>query len=135
MLRDRRGVAAIEFAVILPVMLMAIMPITDIARVAMARIQATQAMRNLAAYAQLHPPIDVTDLTGWTLPAIPGHTIAANVVCGNVADGTACTDPSQIPKRFVFTTTVKLAPMFPNPYSHITACSMGCLLRHAERFQ
>ncbi|MBL6456314.1 hypothetical protein JMJ55_13350 [Belnapia sp. T6] len=127
--RDRRGVATAELALILPVLVALAFPVADVAAAVVRMIGAYQTLRGLGAYAQFHPPADVTNISAWTLPAVPGFTVSAQVLCGDTAS--ACTSNTVSPKWVSLATTVTLSP-------HVLALCPppnGCRIVHTERFQ
>jgi hypothetical protein len=128
-LRSRRAVAASEFALVLPVLIGLSLPVADVASVAVRSIAAYQTLRGLGAYAQFHPPPDVTNTAGWTLPAVPGFTVTAQVLCGDAA--TACTSNASFPKWVSLATTVTVSTQV------LGLCRPpgGCRIVHTERFQ
>jgi hypothetical protein len=54
--RDRRAAAAVEFAVILPILVTIVLGCVDFGRFCYAHISVTNAAREGAYYASLHPP-------------------------------------------------------------------------------
>jgi Flp pilus assembly protein TadG len=128
---DRRGVAALEFGVIALVVIALLLPITDLVVAALQYMSAYQAMRDLGAYAQYHAPPDVTNTSGWTLPATTAQVIATTVLCGNTA--TACSaGNTNSPKWFRFSTDIVVAPMFP---AVVPGLAGTYTLSYSERFQ
>lgn len=133
---DRSGVAAVEFAVVFPVMLALLLPTTDIALVALRRIEAFQAMRSLAAYAQFNPPPDITNASSTAAWAqnlasrIPGYTITPQVLCGDAASPCSSSNTAS-PKWVRLSTNVTVQPIV------LSICPPpnGCNLVHTGRFQ
>jgi hypothetical protein len=150
---DRSGVAAMEFAVIGTVVVALLLPIADVASLALTYMRTFQAMRNLAAYAQYNPPPDITAPTTWpSLPNTmtgfsvtpqastvapaqsgPGAVIGINitVLCGD-PPGAACTAADAAnaakPKWYSLSANLKLDPMY-------LAALTGGVISYAERFQ
>jgi hypothetical protein len=123
---DRRGMAALEFAIIATVMVGLFLPLSDLAIAAIQYVGAYQGLRDLGAYAQYHAPADVTDLTAWTLPTITGYTINTTIMCGTLA----CSSTNTVsPQWFVFSTNIRLTPMF------LTALAGTYTVVYSERFQ
>jgi hypothetical protein len=126
--RDRRGVAAMEGALIFPLLIALLLPISDLGAAALQYMAAYQNMRNLGAYAQYHLPPDVTNLAGWTLPSVPGSTITSKVMCGETT--TACSAANLAsPKWMAFSTNIVINPMF------LTAIGGTYTVNYSERFQ
>jgi Flp pilus assembly protein TadG len=130
-LSDRRGVSALEFAIVSSVLVGLLLPISDLIIAFTQYISAYQAVRDLGAYAQYHTSaIDMTT-TPWTvpMPTIAGHSITVQVMCGSTS--TPCSDTTKSPKWFVFSTTFTLNPVF------VTALAAGnpYTVTFSERFQ
>jgi Flp pilus assembly protein TadG len=126
---DRRGVAAVEFALIAAVMVGLLLPISDLVVAAIQYMGAYQAERDLGAYAQYHTGAINTAVTPWTvtLPTIAGYTITTSVMCGTTS--TVCSDGTLSPKWFLFSTTITLTPTF------LTALAGSYTIDYSERFQ
>ena len=126
---DRRGVAALEFALIATVMAGLLLPISDLIVAAIQYMGAYQAERNLGAYAQYHTGAINTAVTPWTvtLPTISGYTITTSIMCGTTS--TVCSDGTLSPKWFLFSTTITLTPVF------LTALAGTYTVDYSERFQ
>jgi Flp pilus assembly protein TadG len=100
---DRRGVSAIEFAAIAPIMVIAMLGAYDLGNAAQQQIDLQEAVRSGGAYAMGHPT-DVAGIqtivanslpSGWTLTN-PGGVAAVACSCldpssGNVTNLTGCT--------------------------------------------
>jgi Flp pilus assembly protein TadG len=128
--RDRRGVAAMEAGIVLTLLVGLMLPITDFAVAATQYIGAYQALRDLGAYALVHPPKDVTSPATWTasLPVISGYRIAAYLLCGT--GDTTCSAANQAsPKVIKLTTTITVSPMF------VSGLAGSYTVTYAERFQ
>ena len=126
--QDRRGVAAMEAGIVFLLLIGLLLPVADFAVAALQYVGAYQALRDMGAYAQVHPPKDVTNLAGWSLPTISGYTGTTQVLCG--AAGTVCSAAnSGSPKIFSFTTTITITPMF------LTGLAGTQTIAYSERFQ
>ena len=69
---DWRGVSAVEFAVIAPVMVALIVPIADIGQAVITYISTYQSLRDAAAFALVNTPPDLTaDLTAYYQNKVP----------------------------------------------------------------
>lgn len=105
--RDRRGVSAIEFAMIAPIMAILMLGAYDLGNAVQQQIQLQEGVRAGGAYA-INRPTDVNGIQNAVAGAIPGLTLAntntpgkADVVCsclnpntGTVASLAACTAPN-----------------------------------------
>jgi len=145
--QDRRGVSALEFAMIGSVMATLVVPITDIGIATVTYISAYQSLRSVGAYALYNPPSDVTDSTilanylSGKLPAttkVMTNTITnttVSVCAGNTnITPTSCVAPTTAspPLSFLFKTTVTLNPIiFPLGCKSPT----GCQITYVEQFQ
>lgn len=127
-LMGRRGVAALEFSLIFPIMIGLLLPIVDLGVAAFNYVSAYQTLRNLGAYARYHTPPDVTNLAGWYLPSINGYTITTQVMCGDV-NAVCSASNAATPKWFVFSTPITLSPMFLSPLAGTYT------VEYSERFQ
>jgi Flp pilus assembly protein TadG len=149
MVVDRRGVAAMEFAIVGLFMIALLLPISDVASAAITSMRAYQAMRDVAAYAQYNPPPDVTSPATWPnlpssmpgysvtpqstitapSPSVPGSTLAINitVLCG-APPGGPCLSASTTPKWFYLTANLQFTPMYLRSLT-------GGVISYSERFQ
>jgi hypothetical protein len=153
MLSDRHGVATMEFAVIGTLVIALLLPISDVAALALTYMRTFQAMRNVAAYAQYNPPPDITAPTDWpnlpntmegfsvaaqsstAAPAAspPGSSIGINitVLCGD-PPGAACTaaDVANAAKQkwYYLSARLRLDPLY-------LAGLTGGVISYSERFQ
>lgn len=142
-----------EFAVIGMFVVALLLPISDVASVAITYMRTFQAMRNLVAYAQYNPPPDITAPTTWPrLPntmagyavsaqsgtaapakSAPGSVIGINitVLCGD-PPGAACTAADAAnaaqPKWFYLTANLQLDPLY-------LVTLTGGVISYSERFQ
>ena len=133
LLRDTRGVAAVEFGIIASAMIGLLLPITDIGVAAMRYSSAYQALRSVGAYALYNPPPNLTDLSKLRamLPAGQDNTVIT--VCGDTLSSPVdcpAGGPSLPPRSFVFSTKFKL-----NPIIFDVGCKEGCTVTYLERFQ
>jgi Flp pilus assembly protein TadG len=128
LIKDQRGVAAMEFGVIGLFMIALLLPIADLASAALQYVGAYQSLRDLGAYAQYHVPPDVTNTATWSLPTITGHVITTAVMCGSAAAVCSATNTAS-PKWFNFSTNITLAPMF------LTSMAGTYTIYYSERFQ
>jgi hypothetical protein len=155
-LLDRRGVAAMEFAILGLFIVALLLPISDVAAAALTYMRTYQAIRNVAALVQYNPPPDITQagtwpnlpsesgyMTGYDLSAhdtivtppqsTPGSTIAIYVTvrCGD-PPGARCTNADvsspTTAKWYYLNANVKLNPMY------ITSLTGG-ELSYSQRFQ
>jgi hypothetical protein len=99
-------------------------------------------LRAFGQYVQLHPPPDVTNTSGWTLPTtVAGYPISnVQVLCGDTSAGAVCSSANvTLPtKYYSYTTTVTLSPFkYLKPVlcrsSNANPCSFT--LPYSERFQ
>lgn len=63
--KERRGAAAVEFAIVLPVLVTVLLGVTDFGRVSYTSISLANAARAGAAYASMNPYSDLTQ-AAWT---------------------------------------------------------------------
>src|SRR3954449_384736 len=105
---DTRGAAAVEFAVIAPVMLAMLLPLADLGVAAVRYVGAYEQLRSVGAYAAAHPPADITDLSGYLSGVKPASISVA--ACGDTlpCSGTVPTSP---PISLLLSTTITLKPM------------------------
>ena len=113
---DRRGVSAIEFAIVAPVLIGLLLPLTDLALAARQYIQGYQALRAVGAYTQYNPPPDITKPGSWTTTVdamlSQGVLSAGNIqiLCGD--PGTACTAAPVFPRTYVLSASITITPLF-----------------------
>jgi Flp pilus assembly protein TadG len=138
--RDRRGVAALEFGLIAPLMIALLLPIADLGFAALQYISAYQALRAVGAYALYHPPPDLANRSDLQAKlefelsqAVSATTTETKVkICGDTL--ASCSDdavPVSTPRSFLFTTTLTITPIFPA----FDVCGGGCTVHYLERFQ
>jgi Flp pilus assembly protein TadG len=87
LLADRRGVAAWEFIIIVPILLFALLlPIADVGVAALRYMQVRQAMRDLGALVQYptNQPSDLTTVSADTWPKLPTTMGTFSVTIGSV---------------------------------------------------
>ena len=134
--RDRRGVAALEFALIMPVIIALFVPIADVGMAALQYMTAYQAVRTAGAYARYHPPSDITDLAAgsWKTTVLgmlpPGSAVHAK--CGDPDSGSVAdcsTGNLAQPRWFEFSTTVNLDPLI------VESLRGAYPVDYSERFQ
>jgi Flp pilus assembly protein TadG len=114
--RDRKGVAAVEFAIIVPVLIALLLPIADVGIAAMSYISAYQSVRDAAAYAMYNPPKDLNNIpTTYLSQQLPPNTSV--IACGD----TVCTTVPAAPTSLLFTRTITL-----KPFIFDVGCSAGC---------
>jgi Flp pilus assembly protein TadG len=107
--RDRRGIAAMEAVLVLPILIALLLPITDLGLAALQYMSAYQALRDVGAYAQYHIPSDL--IAQWTSP---DTSVTATIMCtSSLGQPQVCSSPFGNPKWFVFTNHITLKPMFP----------------------
>ena len=87
--RDRRGVSALEFAIVAPVMAMLLFGAYDFSNAAQQQIQLQEAVRAGGAYA-ISRPTDVTGIQNAVAGALPG---GRQLVGGVAAVSCSCMDP------------------------------------------
>jgi Flp pilus assembly protein TadG len=126
LLKNRRGVAAIEFAVIAPVMIGIILPIADITLVVLTKIEAYQAIRGAAATLRLNPPQDLANFS--KIVTVGRYNFQVTALCNSAP----CTESnvSAFPKSFSLVGSV--SPPAVVFYNH---CGSGCNIWHSERLQ
>jgi Flp pilus assembly protein TadG len=111
--RDRRGVSAIEFAAIAPIMIMLVLGAYDFGNAAQEQSALQQAVADAGAYALSHPT-DFSGITTAVTTAFPSST--ANLGC-------SCMNPSTgIVASTQFTCTV------PNLTTYCTGSNTGKLI-------
>ena len=131
LVRDRRGVSAIEFAVIGSVMVALIVPIADIGVKAMTYISTYQSLRDAAAYALVSAPPDLTaDLTAYYQTQVPTWPSGISVyACGD----TVCTANQASPTSLVFRKTITLTPIVWN--AGCTSTDPPCTVTYLQPLQ
>jgi Flp pilus assembly protein TadG len=108
--RERKAVAAIEFAVVISFIVGLVAPMADIVIAINTYLSTYQSLSAAAAYGTYHPPQDITNMTvdNWptTIQSLfSGSSKSATVLCGN--PGTTCTATSSpLPRYFVLSTTI-----------------------------
>jgi hypothetical protein len=137
-IRNERGAVALEMPLAyLFIILLFLFPLADLANFGFQFISAYQALRNLGQYTMYHVPPDVTNPSSWasSLPST-GYTINTNVYCGDNNPPTACTSSSTVPKYYLFSTNITVAPLVMT-----VLCKSGsanpCIytLTYTERFE
>jgi Flp pilus assembly protein TadG len=134
--RDRHGIAALEFALIMPVVIALFVPIADVGMAALQYMTAYQSVRTAGAYARYHPPTDITDLAAgsWKTTVLgmlpPGSAVHAK--CGD-PDSAPIADCSTAnlaqPRWFEFSTIVNLDPLI------VESLRGAYPVDYSERFQ
>jgi len=143
LIADQRGAVSFEVpAVWYFLMLFVLLPVADVAVASLKFIAAKQALRNYGQYLQYNPPPDVTNLTSgnWlgtaeSKKAFDGRfTIAGPQVLCN---GNPCTDPTVVPKYYLFSTTVTLQPIITGMLLCTSTGNDPCTftMSYSERFQ
>lgn len=113
---DRRGVSAIEFAIVAPVLITMLLSLTDLAVAARQYMQGYQALRAVGAYTQYNPPPDITNPGTWTasIDAMLSQGVLSlgtvQILCGD--PGTTCTSNPVFPRTFVLSASVTITPLF-----------------------
>jgi Flp pilus assembly protein TadG len=109
---DRRGVSAIEFAIIAPVMLTLMLHVYDLGNAAQQQITLQEAVRAGGQYALHYPPTSTTAVTAvqtavtGALPAGWSLSNAASITCSCSAISYSCTSlPSPCTSPFVVAIT------------------------------
>jgi Flp pilus assembly protein TadG len=102
--RDRRGVAAVEFALVAPVLAGILLPMADLGIGAYKKMRVQDAAESGAQYALLNgfnsaaivsAATNATSLTSVTATAAESyHCITSNVIGAAVTSGTTCSDGS-----------------------------------------
>jgi hypothetical protein len=98
---DRRGVAAMEFGILGTVLLLLLLPISDVASEALAFTGVKQTMRNIVAGIQYSAPPDITNPASTTLPWNPtnGITLSGYTVTPQAPSCFSTSNPSCIPPQ------------------------------------
>jgi Flp pilus assembly protein TadG len=136
LISDRRGIAAVEFAIIATVMTSLLIPLTDIGIAAATYIISYQALRTTGAYAMYNPPPDLTNLSAIQsdlAAALPARQASTVCVVGDTmpAKLSPCpTQPTSSPRSFALSTTFTLTPLLFN-----VGCSGGCTVTYLQPFQ
>jgi hypothetical protein len=113
---DCRGVAALEFSVIVTLLVLLLMPITDFARAASQYLQAYQRLREVGAYVQYNPPPDPNNASTWEAniaTLISQFGITNGSVTIQCASGSNC-QASLGTRAITLSGTITIAPIFAN---------------------
>jgi hypothetical protein len=142
---DQRGAVAFEMPIVYLFLIMVLLlPLSDLAIFGFQYISAWQALRAFGEYLQYNQPPDVTSTTTWASglqTSVAGYPINnVQVLCGDTSAGAACTSTNvtTLPaKYYSYTTTVTLTPMVLRSVlctsSNANPCSFT--LPYTERFQ
>lgn len=130
MFYERRGVAAIEFVLIAPVIIGLLMSVADIGITAMRYFTADHLLRSISAYALYNPPPNLNDLSTYLVDKLPPNTTVQ--ICGDKlpATGQQCVLPTAAPRSLLFSTV-----FFVTPIIYDAGCRAGCTVTYLERFQ
>jgi hypothetical protein len=143
LLLDQRGAAALEMTIVSGfMMLVLLVPLTDLAAAGFKYISAWQALRAFGQSIQYSPPPDVTNASTWKTSVLanadPNFPISnLQLICGDPTSGNpppVCSASNTAsPKYYSYTTTITLAPML----LRSLLCSSSCTLTlpYSERFQ
>ncbi len=140
-LRDTQGVAAVEFAVVAPVMIALLLPMADIGIAALRYISLYQELRSAGQYALYNKPPDLMTTTSDVrvylksyfaseLPPDNASETSTVDVCGDTVASCGATVPASPPRSLRFTTTFKLQPIIWD-----VGCTSGCTVTYFERFE
>jgi Flp pilus assembly protein TadG len=122
-LRDTRGAAAVEFALVLPVLTAFLFPVTDLGMQGYAEMQLQTAVQSGAHYAVMHGwksseiQAAVTNATAWTSISVAAPVKACGCAGGTAVTPATCGDvcPNGAPAGTYVTVSASLpfTPIFP----------------------